>query len=92
MLLCGNIKNFFYRFEQLLTVYGEESFELKVKLINTLFDYLEEHFPNFRKNKYIEYNLPDRLNKLFGFYSSREKLLKSVKEMAHGYIFNLVFV
>ena len=72
------VRHFFYRFEQLLTVYGEESFELKVKLINTLFDYLEEHFPNFRKNKYIEYNLPDRLNKLFGFYSSREALLDFV--------------
>lgn len=43
------VRHFFYRFEQLLTVYGEESFELKVKLINTLFDYLEEHFPNFKK-------------------------------------------
>ena len=72
------VRHFFYRFEQLLTVYGEESFELKVKLINTLFDYLEEHFPNFRKNKYIEYNLPDRLNKLFSFYSSREALLDFV--------------
>ena len=29
------VRHFFYRFEQLLTVYGEESFELKVKLINT---------------------------------------------------------
>lgn len=72
------VRHFFYRFEQLLTVYGEESFELKVKLINTLFDYLEENFPDFKKNKYIEYNLPDRLNKLFSFYSSREALLDFV--------------
>lgn len=68
------VRHFFYRFEQLLTVYGEESYELKVKLINTLFDYLEENFPEFKKNRYIKYNLPDRLNKLFNFYSSREAL------------------
>ncbi len=72
------VRHFFYRFEQLLTVYGEESFELRVKLINTLFYYLEENFPKFKKNKYIEYNLPDRLNKLFSFYSSREALLDFV--------------
>lgn len=72
------VRHFFYRFEQLLTVYGEESFELKVKLINTLFDYLEENFPKFRQNKYIKYNLPYRVYNLFAFYSSREKLLDFV--------------
>ena len=72
------VRHFFYRFEQLLTVYGEESFELKVKLINTLFDYLEENFPKFRQNKYIKYNLPYRIYNLFAFYSSREKLLDFV--------------
>ena len=64
--------HFFYRFEQLLTVYGEESFELKVKLINTLFDYLEEHFQISEKINILNTTFPTDSIKLFGFYSSRE--------------------
>ncbi len=69
------VRHFLYRFEQMLTVNGEENYELKLKLINTLFDYLEENFPNFKNNKYIKYNLPDRLYKIFDFYSSRQALI-----------------
>lgn len=79
------VRHFLYRFEQLLSINGEENYELKLKLVNTLFDYLEENFPNFKSNKYIKYNLPDRLNKIFSFYSSRQALIDFVnrtKEMS----------
>lgn len=70
------MRHFFYRFEQLQTVYGEYSYELKIKLINTLFDYLNANYPNRENNAYLHYNLPDRIYKLLSFYSSRDALLK----------------
>lgn len=74
------VRHFLYRFEQILTINGEESYELKLKLINTLFDYLEENFPHFKNNKYIKYNLPDRLYKIFDLYSSRQALIDFVEK------------
>ena len=78
------IRHFCYRFEQLLTLSSAEDYSLKIKLINTLFDYLEEKYPNRDNNPYLIYNLPDRIYRLYDFYSSKEKLteyVESTKDM-----------
>lgn len=74
------VRHFMYRFEQLLSIPANEGYELMIKLINTLFDYLEDKFPNWKSNDYIVYNLPDRIYRLFSFYSSREALTDFAKK------------
>lgn len=77
------VRHFLYRLEQLWTVCGDENYELKKELVNTLFDYLEKNYPDFGDNKYIKYNLPDRLIMLYDLYSSRENMLDLIEECRH---------
>ena len=74
------VRHFMYRFEQLLSVPANECFELMIELINTLFDYLESKFANWQNNEYIIYNLPDRIYRLFSFYSSKKALTEFAKK------------
>lgn len=69
------VRHFLYRFEQLLTVNDKDCLELKKKLVNTLFDYLEKNYPNMAENPYLAYNLPDRIYQLKDFYFSKQALL-----------------
>lgn len=74
------IRHFCYRFEQLLTLYSNEDFELKKRLVNVLFDYLEKNYPNCAGNMYLLYNLPDRIYRLADFYLSKQALLDYVEK------------
>lgn len=74
------IRHFCYRFEQLLTLYSNEDFELKKRLINVLFDYLEKNYTNMAENPYLLYNLPDRIYRLTDFYLSKKALLDYVEK------------
>lgn len=74
------IRHFCYRFEQLLTLYSNENFELKKKLVNVLFDYLKENYPNLAENPYLLYNLPDRIYRLSDFYLSKQALLDYIEK------------
>lgn len=73
------IRHFFYRFEQLLTLYSDENFELKKRLVNVLYDYLEDDYPKMTENPYLLYNLPDRIYRLADFYMSRQSLLDYIE-------------
>ncbi|MGN1329642.1 MAG: glycosyltransferase [Eubacterium sp.] len=74
------IRHFCYRFEQLLTLYSNEDYELKKKLINTLYDYLDSNYPDMLNNPYLLYNLPDRIYRLSDFYLSKQALLDYVEK------------
>lgn len=75
--LCA--RHFFYRFEQIFNS-GSEDMRLKTRLVNELFDYIEKAFPNWKDNKYLVYNLPDRIYRLIDFYASRENLLDYIEK------------
>ena len=41
------VRHFLYRFWKLLTNYEKAKKDLKIQLVNELFDYLEEEIPNW---------------------------------------------
>lgn len=52
------VRHFFYRFWKLLTNYETDQKELKLQLINELFDYMESNIPDWENNHYVRYSLP----------------------------------
>lgn len=74
------LRHFLYRFEQLLTLGNDDDISLKKELVNELYAYLERNYPNWKENKYILFNLPDRIYRLFDFYSSKESLIEYIDE------------
>lgn len=72
------VRHFLYRFEQLLYLNSNNDYELKIRLVNELFEYLENNYPEFNSNPYLIYNLPDRIYRLIDFYSSKENLLEYI--------------
>ena len=72
------IRHFFFRFWKLLTNYEAEKKELKLDLINQLFDYIDRFLPDWQNNHYVKYSLPDHLFHLLYLYGSREEMLRFV--------------
>lgn len=72
------IRHFFFRFWKLLTNYETGKKELKLDLINQLFDYIDAFLPDWRNNHYVKYTLPDHLFHLFYLYGSREEMTRFV--------------
>ena len=55
------VRHFFYRFWKLLTNYETDQKELKLQLINELFDYMESNIPDWESNHYVRYSLPPHI-------------------------------
>lgn len=77
------IRHFFYRFSNLFSDYEPDKAELKIQLINQLYDYIESLLPDWKSNPYIKYNLLDGIYRLLPLYGSREELLRFVKECSN---------
>ena len=74
-----SVRHFFYRFWKMLTNYESGKKELKLRLINELFDYMEKEIPNWRENHYVRYSLPGHISRMFYLYGSREEMLRFVE-------------
>lgn len=72
------IRHFFFRFWKLLTNYETEKKDLKLDLINQLFDYIDAFLPDWQNNHYVKYALPDHLFQLLYLYGSRKEMLHFV--------------
>lgn len=58
------VRHFLYRFWKLLTNYEKAKKDLKIQLINELFDYLEEEIPDWKNNHYVKYSLPPHIARM----------------------------
>ncbi|MDO5135005.1 MAG: glycosyltransferase family 2 protein [Eubacteriales bacterium] len=72
------VRHFFFRFWKLLTNYEKDKKELKLAVVNQLWDYLEDHHPHWRQNPYVRYFLPAHLYRMLYFYGSRQELISFV--------------
>ena len=73
------VRHFFYRFWKLLTNYETDQKELKLQLINELFDYIESNIPNWENNHYVRYSLPPHIGRLLCLYGSRQEMISFVE-------------
>ena len=73
------VRHFFYRFWKLLTNYETDQKELKLQLINELFDYMESNIPDWENNHYVRYSLPPHIGRLLCLYGSRQELISFVE-------------
>lgn len=73
------VRHFFYRFWKMLTNYEKDKKELKLRIVNELFDYMEQKIPNWRENHYVKYFLPAHLSRMLYLYGSREEMLGFVE-------------
>ena len=73
------IRHFFYRFWKLLTNYEPDKKELKLQLINELFDYMDQQIPDWEDNHYVRYSLPPHLARMQYLYGSRAEMLHFVE-------------
>lgn len=72
------VKHFLFRFRQIITNYDKGKKELKCRLINSSFDYLEKYYPNWKENPYLSTLLNDYIYRMLFLYSSRKKMLRLV--------------
>ena len=72
------VKHFLFRFRQIITNYEKGKKELKCRLINSSFDYLERYYPNWKENPYLSTLLNDYIYRMLFLYSSRKKMLRLV--------------
>ena len=70
------VRHFFYRFWKLLTNYEAEQKDLKLRLINELFDYMEAEIPDWESNHYVRYSLPPHIVRLLCLYGSRQEMIQ----------------
>ena len=73
------VRHFLYRFWKLLTNYEKAKKDLKIQLVNELFDYLEEEIPNWQDNHYVKYSLAPHIARMMYLYGSRKEMLRFVK-------------
>lgn len=73
------IRHFFFRFWKLLTNYETGKKELKLSLIQELYDYIDEKIPDWRANHYVQYTLPGHLSRMLYLYGSRTELTAFVE-------------
>ena len=73
------VRHFFYRFWKLLTNYETEQKELKLQLVNELFDYIESNIPDWENNHYVRYSLPPHIGRLLCLYGSRQEMISFVE-------------
>ena len=73
------VRHFFYRFWKLLTNYETNQKELKLQLINELFDYMESNIPDWENNHYVRYSLPPHIGRLLCLYGSRQEMISFVE-------------
>lgn len=73
------VRHFFYRFWKLLTNYETDQKELKLQLINELFDYMESSIPDWENNHYVRYSLPPHIGRLLCLYGSRQEMISFVE-------------
>lgn len=73
------VRHFFYRFWKLLTNYETDQKELKLQLINELFDYMESNIPDWENNHYVRYSLPPHIGRLLCLYGSRQEMISFVE-------------
>ena len=73
------VRHFFYRFWKLLTNYETGLKELKLQLINELFDYIESNIPDWENNHYVRYSLPPHIVRLLCLYGSRQEMISFVE-------------
>ena len=73
------VRHFFYRFWKLLTNYETDQKELKLQLINELFDYIESNIPDWESNHYVRYSLPPHIGRLLCLYGSRHEMISFVE-------------
>ena len=73
------VRHFFYRFWKLLTNYETDQKELKLQLINELFDYIESNIPDWESNHYVRYSLPPHIGRLLCLYGSRQEMISFVE-------------
>lgn len=72
------VKHFLFRFRQIITNYDKGKKELKCRLINSSFEYLEKYYPNWKENPYLSTLLNDYIYRMLFLYSSRKKMLRLV--------------
>ena len=72
------VKHFLFRFRQIITNYEKGKKELKCRLINSSFDYLEKYYPHWKENPYLSTLLNDYIYRMLFLYSSRKKMLHLV--------------
>lgn len=73
------VKHFFFRFRQIITNYDRGKKDLKCRLINGCFDYLEKEYPQWLNNPYLSTLLNDYIYRMLFLYTSRQKMLRLVK-------------
>ena len=73
------VRHFFYRFWKLLTNYETDQKELKLQLINELFDYMESNIPDWENNHYVRYSLPPHIGRLLCLYGSRQEMISFIE-------------
>ena len=73
------VRHFFYRFWKLLTNYETDQKELKLQLINELFDYMESNIPDWESNHYVRYSLPPHIGRLLCLYGSRQEMISFIE-------------
>lgn len=73
------VRHFFYRFWKLLTNYEADKKELKLRLVNELFDYMEAEIPDWEDNHYVLYSLPSHIVRLLCLYGSRQEMLHFIE-------------
>ena len=71
-------KHFLFRFRQIITNYEKGKKELKCRLINSSFDYLEKYYPHWKENPYLSTLLNDYIYRMLFLYTSRKKMLHLV--------------
>ena len=73
------VRHFFYRFWKLLTNYETDQKELKLQLINELFDYMDSNIPDWENNHYVRYSLPPHIGRLLCLYGSRQEMISFIE-------------
>ena len=68
------IRHCFHRLRKLLFDNSRDNIPLKLRISNACFDYLEQDYPDWKKNPLLPVYFPDYLKRPWYFYSSRRHM------------------
>ncbi len=74
------VRHCYYRFVTLKRIQEKGKLDLQIRLVNEVFDFLEQEFPDWRDNHYVKYSTMPEMMEFLDVCDTRKQLLKFVKE------------
>lgn len=74
------VRHCYYRFLSLKRPYDPEKLDLQIRLIDAVFDFFDQEFPQWRENHYVRYSTTLDMKNFLEVCDTRQKLLKFVRQ------------